>query len=70
MKTKEELNALKKEVKAVREKLAELTEEELAQVVGGLSDSSFDTEKSGDPKEFHVYTFETEEEAKEKFFQK
>ena len=35
-KTKEELNALKKEVEAVSEKLQELTEEELAQVNGGL----------------------------------
>ena len=34
-KTKEELNALKKEVEAVNEKLAELTEEEIAQVNGG-----------------------------------
>ena len=37
MKTKEELNALKKEVEAVNDKLAELTEEELAQVSGGWS---------------------------------
>ena len=36
-KTKEELKALKKEVEAVDEKLAELTEEELAQVSGGGS---------------------------------
>ena len=35
MKTKEELNALKEEVKAVNKKLAELMEEELAQVTGG-----------------------------------
>ena len=35
MKTKEELNALKEEVEAVNEKLAELTEEEIAQVSGG-----------------------------------
>ena len=35
-KTKEELNALKEEVEAVNEKLAELTEEELAQVTGGV----------------------------------
>ena len=35
MKTKEELNALKKEVETVNKKLAELTEEELAQVSGG-----------------------------------
>ena len=35
MKTKEELNALKEEVETVSKKLAELTEEELAQVSGG-----------------------------------
>ena len=35
MKTKEELNALKEEVETLRKKLAELTEEELAQVSGG-----------------------------------
>ena len=35
MKTKEELNALKEEVEAVNKKLAELTDEELAQVSGG-----------------------------------
>ena len=36
MKTKEELNALKEEVETVSRKLAELTEEELEQVSGGL----------------------------------
>ena len=35
MKSKEELNALKEEVKTLNKKLAELTEEELAQVTGG-----------------------------------
>ena len=35
-KTNEELNELKKEVEAVNEKLQELTEEEIAQVSGGL----------------------------------
>ena len=35
-KSNEELNALKKEVEAVNEKLAELTPEEIAQVSGGL----------------------------------
>ena len=35
MKTKEELNALKEEVETLDKKLAELTEEELAQVSGG-----------------------------------
>ncbi|MBQ0037196.1 MAG: bacteriocin [Clostridiales bacterium] len=36
MKTKEELNALKEEVETLNAKLAELTDEELAQVTGGL----------------------------------
>ena len=36
MKTKEELNAIKEEIETLNEKLAELTEEELAQVNGGL----------------------------------
>ena len=35
MKAKEELNALKAEVEALNKKLAELTDEELAQVSGG-----------------------------------
>ena len=37
MKTKEELCALKEEVENVNKKLAELTEEELAQVSGGVA---------------------------------
>ena len=36
MKTQEELNALKEEVETLNRKLAELTEEELAQVSGGV----------------------------------
>ena len=35
MKTKEELQAIKEEVETLNKKLAELTEEELAQVSGG-----------------------------------
>ena len=35
MKTKEELNALKEEVETLNKKLAELTDEELAEVSGG-----------------------------------
>ena len=35
MKSKEELNALKEEVETLNKRLAELTEEELAQVTGG-----------------------------------
>ena len=36
MKTKEELNALKEEVEALDEKLQELTDEEIAQISGGV----------------------------------
>ena len=36
MKTKEELNALKEEVETLNKKLAELTDEELEQVSGGV----------------------------------
>ena len=36
MKTKEELDALKEEVETVSRKLAQLNEEELAQVTGGV----------------------------------
>ena len=36
MKTREELNALKEEVEALNMKLQELTDEELAQVTGGI----------------------------------
>ena len=37
MKTAEELNALREEVKTLNKKLAELTKEELEQVTGGVS---------------------------------
>ena len=36
MKTKEELNEIKEEVEALNRKLKELTDEELAQVAGGV----------------------------------
>ena len=36
MRSKEELNALKEEVETLNKKLHELTEEELAQVSGGV----------------------------------
>ena len=54
MKTYEELNALREEVEALKKKLAELTEDELAQVTGGVG-SGDTVPGSGDPKEFHVY---------------
>ena len=38
MKTKEELNTIKEEVEALNNKLAELTDEELEQVTGGVTD--------------------------------
>ena len=37
MKTKEELNALKEEVETLSKKLAELSEEELEEVAGGVA---------------------------------
>ena len=37
MKTQEELNEIKEEVETLNKKLHELTEEELAQVTGGIS---------------------------------
>ena len=37
MKTKEELNVLKEKVETLNKKLAELTDEELAQVHGGIT---------------------------------
>ena len=46
MKTKEELNALKKEVEALNKKLAELSEDELKQVTGGVT-VPFDAPKNG-----------------------
>ena len=39
MKTKNELNTLKEEVETLNKKLAELTEEELKQVAGGVGSS-------------------------------
>lgn len=55
MKTKEELNALKNEAEALNIKLAELTEEELKQVVGGM------------PCEYVPYTYATPESVIFKF---
>ena len=40
MKTQEELNVLKEEVENMNKKLAELTEEELKQVIGGAAENS------------------------------
>ena len=42
MKTKEELDAIKEAVETLNKKLAELTEEELAQVTGGVVDPNSD----------------------------
>ena len=36
MKTEEELNALKEEIETLKKKLCEITDDELAQVAGGL----------------------------------
>ena len=42
MKTKEELNALKNEVESLNKKLAELSEDEMKEVVGGGLDEWID----------------------------
>ena len=52
MKTKEELKALKTEIEAFSKKLAELSEEELKEVVGGFEVPG-GGDKNYDP---HVYT--------------
>lgn len=45
MKTKDELNALKNEIERLKAKLAELTDEELKEVVGGRVTACCDTVK-------------------------
>ena len=64
MKTKEELNALKEEVKTVSKKLHELTDDELDKVVGGDEDCVFGKPclcpKCGAPASA-IYYFQTEE---------
>ena len=52
MKTKEELNALKEEVESLNKKLAKLTEDELAQVLGGIGDYEFHFYKGDEKKDF------------------
>ncbi len=43
MKTKEELNELKREVETLNQKLAELSEDELAEVTGGMQGSAIES---------------------------
>ena len=52
MKTKEELNALKEEVETLNKKLAELTDEELAQVSGGGISEAMNCEYLNEDKTF------------------
>lgn len=47
MKKKEELNVIKEEIESLNTKLAELTEEELEQVAGGI-----DYQKNYSPKQW------------------
>ena len=54
MKTREELNALKEEVENLNKKLAELTEDELKQVVGGAG-TNFNIDDQSGGKEFNLY---------------
>ena len=57
MKTKEELDEIKEEVETVSRKLHELTDEELAQVYGGVLPAPYklDIELSGAEIAFHNY---------------
>ena len=57
MKTKQELDALREEFKTLNRKLAELTEEELAQVTGGAgnNDTVFNSDDPFHEKEIHIY---------------
>ena len=52
MKTKEELNELKEEVETLNKKLAELNEEELAEVAGGIK-----LDGEGEKKGYNVAIF-------------
>ena len=54
-KSKEELNKLKEEVEAVNEKLAELTEEEIAQVNGGVCTSLTCAKRDVEDPKGHTY---------------
>ena len=54
MKTKEELTALKEKIEALNKKLAELTEEELAQVTGG-KDMPFGTNDESGVRRFESF---------------
>ena len=54
MKTKEELNALKAELEAMNKKLAELNEDELKQVTGGMKIVVIKTSKIPDPSDEQI----------------
>ena len=58
MKTKEELNELKKEVEALNKKLRELNEEELSQVIGGVG-GIFVIDETKQQYEINVYENQT-----------
>ena len=53
MKTKDELNTLTEDVETLNKKLAELTEEELAQVSGGDHVCSDDSGHDPNERRFH-----------------
>ena len=72
MKTKEELNALKDEVEALNKKLAELTDEKLAEIMGGwscvggilgISDSSNITIPGFKPGKTDVHIYKVEKDS-------
>lgn len=71
MKTPEELNTLKEEVEALRGKLEELTEDELAEIMGGwscvggilgISDSGNITIPAFKPAESNVHMYKVDKD--------
>ena len=60
MKTKEELNALKIEFETLNAKLAELTDEELKEVTGGI-----DAPQKGDDEKNRFSAFEIQDNPKQ-----
>lgn len=56
MKTKEELNTLKEEVETLRMKLAELNEEELQQVTGGVCTEKYKKDIGSDKNAKVIFT--------------
>lgn len=81
MKTKEELNELKEKIETLNRKLAELTDEELEQVIGGVTvpfaspkqeggnlySEYFDVDNTTQQMDIHIYKNTTNDDFKSKY---